>query len=122
MLLKRLPNGRWLGKVSDFGSANLAREAYTMNEGAIIHCAPETKGDARAEIALTPKVDVYSYGIMLCEVATHTLPGTDIFPTLLDRVEHEWPQLHHLVKICIKVKPQERPSMEDVLSALNMWS
>ena len=122
VLLKRLPNGRWLGKVSDFGSANLAREAYTMNEGAIIYCAPEAKGDAHAEIALTPKIDVYSYGIMLCEVATRTLPGADIFPSLLDRVEHEWPQLNRLVKICIMVKPQERPSMEDILSVLNTWS
>ena len=122
VLLKRLPNGRWLGKVSDFGSANLAREAYTMNEGAIIYCAPEAKGGARAEIALTPKVDVYSYGIMLCEVATRTLPETDVFPSLLDCVEHEWPQLHRLVKICIMVEPQKRPSMEDVLSVLNVWS
>lgn len=122
VLLKRLPSGGWLGKVSDFGSANLAREAYTMNEGAIIYCAPEAKGDTRAEVALTPKVDVYSYGIMLCEVPTRTLPGTDIFPALLERVEHEWPQLHRLVKTCIKVEPQERPSMEDILSILNKWS
>ena len=125
VLLKRLPNGRWVGKLSDLGSANLAREAYTMNEGAIIYCAPEAftnKSNTRADVALTPKVDVYSYGIMLCEVATHTLPGDDIFPSLLTRVQHEWPQLHHLVNSCIKAEPQKRPSMEDVVSILNTWS
>lgn len=125
VLLKRLPNGRWLGKVSDFGSANLAREAYTMNEGAIIYCAPEAftdKGNTRADVALTPKVDVYSYGIMLCEVATRTLPNTDIFPSLFARVQDEWPQLYRVVDSCIKVEPQKRPSMEDILSILNTWS
>lgn len=47
VLLKPLPNGKWMAKVSDLGSANLAREAFTKNEGAIIYCAPEafTDGD-----------------------------------------------------------------------------
>lgn len=125
VLLKRLPNGEWLGKVSDLGSANLAREAYTMNEGAIIYCAPEAftdKNNTRAEVALTPKIDVYSYGVMLCEVATRRLPNKDVFPSLLSRVEQEWPQLHRLVISCIKVEPQERPSMEDILAIFNQWS
>ena len=124
VLLKRSPNGRWLGKVSDLGSANLAREAYTMNEGAIIYCAPEAftdKDNTRAKVALTPKIDVYSYGIMLCEVATRTQPDKDVFPSLLSRVEREWPQLHHLVISCTKVEPQERPSMKDILLILNRW-
>ena len=125
VLLKHLPNGGWVGKVSDLGSANLAREAYTMNEGARIYCAPEAftdKSYTRADVALTPKIDVYSYGIMLCEVATHTLPSGDIFPSLLICVQCEWPHLHHLVNSCIETDPQKRPSMENVLSTLCTWS
>ena len=42
VLLKALPSGMWRAKVSNFGSANLARLAQTMGEGAIIYAAPET--------------------------------------------------------------------------------
>ena len=41
VLLKALPNSRWRAKVSDFGSANLARFSVTAGEGAIIYTAPE---------------------------------------------------------------------------------
>ena len=121
VLLKRLPNGPWMAKVSDLGSANLARDAVTRNEGAIIYCAPEAftdDGDTRSGESLTPKVDVYSYGIMLCEVATSTLPIKRVFPSLVNLVLQEWPKLHHLITICIKRDPEQRPTMEEVLSAL----
>ena len=121
VLLKRLPNGSWLAKVSDLGSANLAKVAFTRNEGAIIYCAPEAftdESDTHSEHSLTPKVDVYSFGIMLCELATSTLPTKSAFPSLLDRVLHEWPRLHDLIAICIRHEPERRPSMERVLLAL----
>ncbi len=35
-------NGHWKAKHADFGSANLARLAQTMGEGAIIYAAPES--------------------------------------------------------------------------------
>ena len=123
VLLKRESNGSWTAKVSDLGSANLAKEAFTKNEGAVIYCAPEafTDGDdTRSAESLTSKVDVYSYGVMLCEVATKTLPVKDVFPSLLERVEQEWPKLHRLVIDCIQQEPDDRPSMEQVLSRLKL--
>ena len=86
VLLKRLPNGMWLAKVSDLGSANLAKDAFTKNEGAIIYCAPEAftdKGNTHSETLLTSKMDIYSYGIMLCEVINRTLPNQDELQFLL---------------------------------------
>ena len=47
VLLEELPNGIFKAKVSDFGSANLARLAQTMGEGAIICAAAETIPQAR---------------------------------------------------------------------------
>ena len=55
----------WRAMISDFGSANLARVAKTMVEGAIIYAAPETITKAydsdTAPPVQTTKRDVYSY-------------------------------------------------------------
>ena len=45
---------------------------------------------AHSEVTLTPKVDVYSYGIMLCEVATRTFPEAQKFPSMLEQVSTKW--------------------------------
>ena len=121
VLLKRLPNDKWVAKLSDLGSANLAKEAYTMNEGARVYCAPEAftfDTNARSAGTLTPQVDVYSYGIVLCEVATRTFPDRDKFQEMLNRVRREWPQLYQVVINCTNSSPEKRPSMASVLSQL----
>eukprot|EP00731_Ephydatia_muelleri_P026538 Em0018g638a len=41
VLLKAVAKGEWKAKLSDFGSANWAKEASTMGEGAIVYTAPE---------------------------------------------------------------------------------
>ena len=121
VLLKYLPNGMWMAKVSDLGSANLAKVAFTKNEGALIYCAPEAfteQSDIHPETALTPKVDVYSYGVMLCEVVNHTLPTQDVFQILLKQVECRQSKLYTLILQCINQEPDKRPSMANVLTTL----
>ena len=121
VLLKRLPNDKWVAKLSDLGSANLAKEAYTMNEGAHVYCAPEAftfDTNPRSAEALTPQIDVYSYGIVLCEVATRTYPDREKFQEMLNRVRREWPPLYQLVVNCTNSSPEMRPSMASVLSQL----
>ena len=121
VLLKSKPNNTWLAKLSDLGSANLAQEAYTMNEGARVYCAPEAFTldiNAQSDVTLTPKVDVYSYGIMLCEVATCTFPETKEMPSMLEQISANWSQLHQIVLQCIKDNPEDRPTMASIVSAL----
>ena len=125
ILLKRQSNDQWLAKLSDLGSANLAQEAYTMNEGSWVYCAPEafTQGEnTRSSGTLTPMVDVYSYGIVLCEVATSTFPDKMKFPFMLDRVRHEWPQLHQLITECTMPSPEQRLTMTNILTSLEKLS
>ena len=125
VLLKRLPNGMWMAKVSDLGSANLAKDAFTKNEGAIIYCAPEAftgQTNTRSETVLTPKIDVYSYGIMLCEVINRTLPTQDniMLHTLLEQAKDKQPELYsQIIERCIHKDPEKRPSMADVVSILD---
>ena len=121
VLLKQQPNGSWLAKVSDLGSANLARDAYTLNEGARVYCAPEAftdKSKTRSDDTLTTKIDVFSYGVMLCEVVTAQFPDEDKFPSMLQSTFHLWPQIHPLLLSCIEKDPNRRPSMADVLTTL----
>ena len=41
VLLLALPNKKWRGKLSDFGSANLVQHASTLGPGAAMYTAPE---------------------------------------------------------------------------------
>jgi serine/threonine protein kinase len=121
VLLKRQPDGSWLAKVSDLGSANLAREAYTLNEGSRVYCAPEAfteKSKTRSDDTLTTKIDVFSFGVMLCEVVTAQFPDEDRFLTLVQSTRHLWPQIHPLIRSCIEHHPDRRPYMADVLITL----
>ena len=63
---------QWKGKLSDFGSANLSRLATTPAEGAAVYAAPEVSTQDRSE--QTPKIDVYSFGVLVCEVCLCRIP------------------------------------------------
>ena len=121
VLLEALPNGMWRAKVSDFGSANLAKLAQTMAEGAIIYAAPET---IPHELSSRPppqttKIDVFSYGVLLCEVITSQMPDRDRFWIMLQQVEKQWTFMHKLILSCIKQNADERPTMAEILDRLN---
>ena len=77
VLLEELPNYMFKAKVSDFGSANLTKLAQTLAEGAIIYAAPETfpHDPHSPPPPQTTKIDVYSYGVLLCKIITSQLPS-----------------------------------------------
>ena len=78
ILLKAAGNKKWTPKVSDFGSANAARCARTLGEGAIIYSAPETYPQSlQHSIVQTTKIDVYSYGVLVGQLFTEQLPDPD---------------------------------------------
>ena len=122
VLLQALPNGMWRAKVSDFGSANLARLSKTAGEGAIIYTAPEafpqTDPDA-PRIAHTTKMDTFSYGILLCEVITARLPDPEQYLDRLQQVKGQSVPLHSLIVSCTKRNPDDRPTMARVIDELN---
>ena len=122
ILLQALPNGMWRAKVSDFGSANLARLSKTAGEGAIIYTAPEafpqTDPDA-PRIAHTTKMDTFSYGILLCEVITARLPDPEQYLDRLQQVKGQSVPFHSLIVSCTKRNPDDRPTMARVIDELN---
>ena len=112
VLLEAKGTGKWKAKLSDFGSANLVQFSMTTGPGAQVYAAPEVPQNQ------TPKMDVYSYGILLCEVMTCQFPFPQTFPTMLHSLARDWMPLYQLIVSCTKHLPTERPSMEYVLQTL----
>ena len=122
VLLKALPNGMWRAKVSDFGSANLARFSVTAGDGAIIYTPPEAfpQTDPNApRILHTTKIDVFSYGIVMCEVITAEQPDPELYLDRLEQVRRWSAPLHSLIVLCTNQSPEKRPTMAVVIDELN---
>jgi len=111
--LEAKPNNQWKAKLSDFGSAKLVIEAKTTGPGAPLYTAPEVWKETG--IRQTAKLDVYSYGILLCEVIVGQLPMEESFPSMMQVVQSRWPFMHNLVTSCIQEHPDNRPTMSYVL-------
>ncbi|XP_064387422.1 uncharacterized protein LOC135335784 [Halichondria panicea] len=122
VLLQQMPNHHWKGKVSDLGSANFLQQAQTKGEGCILYSAPEVIPRAynprRERVPQTTKIDVYSYGVLLCEVITKTFPSEENYWGMLEEVERDYPQFHNLINNCTQESPDNRPTMIQVLNLL----
>ena len=120
VLLEAVRNNAWKAKLSDFGSANLIRLATTPAEGAVTYSAPEVRTEARNQ--QTPKVDVYSFGVLLCEVSLCRFPPDPReFAAFLTSVQDNTdPHSYELAQNCTKHDPEERPSMRDILTQIEL--
>ena len=90
VLLEALPGGTWQAKLSDFGSANFLKRSSTLGVGAVVYTAPEMfpREDPTAPMPRpTVKCDILSYGIVLVEVITKTMPTRENRHQLFQEVE-----------------------------------
>ena len=118
VLLLALPNNKWRGKLSDFGSANLVQHASTPGPGAAMYTAPEVfRGEQQST-----KMDIFSFGKLLCEVFTNRLPDPDAFPSMLQSMAKDWPLMHQLISSCVQQGPNKRPAMSYIVDQLNLFT
>ena len=123
VLMKVVARDKWIAKLSDFGSANWARQAYTMGEGALVYTAPEafpTHPSLNVKCpSQTTKIDVYSYGILMCEVILREFPDPDHLLEMKEMLKMKHVFLHALVMKCTQHMPDNRPTMAVVLKELD---
>ena len=119
VLLEAIRHDRqWKAKLSDFGSANLSHLATTPAEGAAVYSAPEVSTDNRSR--QTVKIDVYSFGVLMCEVCLCRFPPERRhFPSMLSDVRRTAPNMFPLARDCTIHAHQDRPGMREVLQRID---
>ena len=121
VLLEAKPSNQWKAKLSDLGSTKLAIEAKTAGTGTPALHSPRNPERREKKNKQTAKVDVYSFGVLLCEVILGRFPEEGRLPTMIEAVRGRCPApaLHGLITYCTHKKPRHRPAMSTVLDKLN---
>ena len=103
----------WCAKLSDFGSANFLAKLPTIAPGAVIYSAPESLHPRQQG----PKMDVYSFGILLFEMCVgklidqHNLQTTKAAYANWTNQEKKF--LGEFALRCTETNPDKRPNMAD---------
>ena len=113
VLLEVIQLNQWRAKLTDYGSVNLLRQLRTENPGSPAYAAPEAS-NPRLQ---SPKMDIYSFGALVLEMLTGQLPAPDDRLSLLRKVQHQ--QLLRLIRGCLNMNPDDRPSAHHIISELD---
>ena len=123
VLLESKGPDRWKAKLSDFGSANIARNAITTAPGAAVYSPPECVATTVAirvrKKQQTTKIDVFSFGVLLCEIMTCQLPNLDQFHGMLQNVATSSPPIAQLICTCVEEEAENRPTIRTVIQQLD---
>ena len=113
VLLEPLPNGYMRAKISDYGSANFTNLiTYTIGPGSPVYAAPE----AHNPDCHTPKMDVFSLGILMVEMCL----GELFRSTLVHQIQNiHWPDVVTLIRRCTSKQPADRPNASDIIFVLD---
>ena len=104
VLLQPSPDGGWLAKVSDYGTANFQSQLQTENPGSPVYTAPESNNPALQ----SPKMDIFSFGVLLVEMCTCDFPAPERRAELMESIRHEG--LLNLIRRCLREDRDRRPT------------
>ena len=115
VLLEPLSNGCWRAKVSDYGSANFMNLiSTTVGPGNPAYAAPE----ASFPFQHSPKMDVYSYGILLVEMCLRELPESQPERRQEQIQRIQWVSMVSLIRRCTSIAANDRPTISNVMDVL----
>ncbi|XP_057307391.1 serine/threonine-protein kinase tousled-like 2 isoform X2 [Hydractinia symbiolongicarpus] len=104
----------WRGKLSDYGAANFMRLSMTRHPGATLYSAPEASTNDQ-----TTKLDVYSFGVLFCEMCTRELPVPENRQEQVDMVTNT--EYKNLIKNCLRRSIENRLNSQEVLLVFEQW-
>ena len=113
VLLDPLPDNGWKVKVSDYGSVNLLTCLQTAGPGSPVYAAAE----ANVPALQTPKMDIFSFGVLLVEMLTHQFPDVNSRQRLIASIDHAG--YLALIEECLSEEIDNRPSAQQLLGRLN---
>ena len=113
VLLQPTPDGGWLAKVSDYGTANFQSQLQTENPGSPVYTAPESRDPAQQ----SPKMDIYSFGVLLVEMCTCDFPAPEQRNELIESIRH--PRLVAVIIPCLRDNKDRRPSAAQLMDILH---
>ena len=114
VLLQPLANSQWKAKLSDYGSVNLQDHIQTANPGSPVYSAPE----ANTPALHSPAMDIFSFGILLVEMATRRFPSSTVYEREAQIREVKWPTIRLLITRCTISNRNTRPNTDNVLNQL----
>ena len=112
VLLEPITFNKWRAKVTDYGSVNLQQQLETVGPGNPTYAAPE----ANHPRLQSPKMDIFSFGILLIEMLTGELPPSDERHLLMGTIRHR--RLLALIERCLNQRRENRPSASNIISEL----
>ena len=115
VLLELSGGTKWKAKLSDFGSSNFARQITTAGPGNFTYAAPESADPEQQ----SPKMDVFSYGILLLEMSCSQFPDVQRRQDLIYKLS--WSAMKEIIMECTTKEPKFRPNMADVLIKLILF-
>ncbi len=115
VLLEPLANAKWRAKVSDYGSANMKFQTKTKNPGCPAYSPPEADIPSNQ----TPKMDIFSYGVLLIEICTSRFPIAEERENMLLSIEeNHWVEV---IRKCIVKDQAQRPTAHQIISTIQTW-
>ena len=112
VLLEPLSDNKWRAKISDYGSVNFQQQLKTVGPGNPVYAAPETHDPTNQ----TPKMDIFSFGVLLIEICTCRFPELSARERLIESIEDE--QWLRLVRQCLNQDKEQRPSAYNIVTEL----
>ena len=113
VLLEPQPNDSWKAKVSDYGSVNLLENLRTVGPGNPVYAAPE----ANIPPLQSPKMDIFSFGVLLVEMCTARFPEVADRERLIRSIQQ--PDMVALIRWCLAEERDDRPSASDIITELS---
>jgi hypothetical protein len=126
VLVEEGVEGQWSAKLSDMGTTTSLVMVPGPGERENVYLPPELEAslalvEANGHSYGSPSLDVYSFGVLLCETASSTLPNStaDVTGLVRELKVNQLPQISFMVQKCMADNPIQRLAMGELVKKIN---